>query len=228
MLILALDTSSAAVTAAVHDGRAVLAECTEVDPRRHAELLAPTVEAVLAGAGIDRRALTAVVVGVGPGPFTGLRVGIVTARVFGHVLGVPVHGVCSLDALAEEAVAAGRPAGSRFLVATDARRREVYWAEYEAAQDEAGDPWRRIDVPRVDLPTSLPPGLPVVGRGAQLYPEVLGEPVPPLEGRAGALAAIAARALAGTGSSEPLLPPEPLYLRRPDAVEPGARKRVLR
>jgi tRNA threonylcarbamoyladenosine biosynthesis protein TsaB len=215
-LLLALDTSSAAVTVAVHDGAAVLAERSHLDARRHAELLAPTITEVLAAAGVVPADLTAVVAGVGPGPFTGLRVGVVTARVLGAALGVPIHGVCSLDALAEAAVATRQPVGAQFLVATDARRREVYWARYVVRE---GVP-ERVDGPHVAAPDSVPRhGLPVVGRGAQLYPDRLGPGLEPLEPSAGALAAVAIR--------PGLLAPDPLYLRRPDAVEPSARKKVL-
>lgn len=229
MLLLGIDTS-AAVGAAVHDGRSVLAAACEHDPRRHAELLAPMVTDVLARAGVDRSQLTGVAVGVGPGPFTGLRVGLVTARTLGLVLDVPVHGVCSLDALAEEALAAD-PDGlaDGFVVATDARRREVYWARYAVGDGVA----RRVAGPHVGParevyrdPGDGGPPVPVVGRGAALYPDVLPGPAgAPADPGPGAVAAIAVRVLAG-GPGE-LLGPEPLYLRRPDAVEPGARKPVL-
>ena len=99
-MLLALDTATPAVTVAVADGATVLADATAVDPRRHGELLAPAVESVLRTAGVDRRELTAIAVGTGPGPFTGLRVGLVTARTLGHALGIPVLGVCTLDVLA--------------------------------------------------------------------------------------------------------------------------------
>jgi tRNA threonylcarbamoyladenosine biosynthesis protein TsaB len=228
-LLLALDTSSAAVTVAVHDGSSVLAERSQLDARRHAELLAPTIAEVLAAAGLVPADLTCVVTGVGPGPFTGLRVGVVTARVLGAALDLPVHGVCSLDALAETAVATGQPVGAAFLVAADARRREVYWARYEV---RGGVP-TRTDGPQVATPDAVPrEGLPVVGRGARLYSDHLGPGLEPLEPLAGALATIAVRALAGdAGPSDqavyPLLAPDPLYLRRPDAVASTGRKRVL-
>jgi tRNA threonylcarbamoyl adenosine modification protein YeaZ len=226
MLLLALDTSGPAVTAALHDGDAVVAERSTQDARRHAELLAPTIAAVLADAGRDRRELTGIVVGVGPGPFTGLRVGLVTARVLGAALGIAVHGICSLDGLAEDAAVTGE-----FVVATDARRREVHWARYHRAG--ADRPAARLDGPHVGPAADVPrTGLPVVGRGAVLYPLELGPAAPPLDVRAGALAAVAVRGLvAGAqpgGSGGALLPPDPLYLRRPDAVPPGERKRVLR
>jgi tRNA threonylcarbamoyladenosine biosynthesis protein TsaB len=227
MLLLALDTSGAAVTAALHDGQGVLAERTVLDARRHAELLAPTVAGVLADVRCDRTDLTVIAVGVGPGPFTGLRVGVATGRVLGAALGVPVHGVCSLDALAEASTLTGE-----YLVASDARRREVYWAAYR--REAPGTAPVRLDGPHVGRPADLPrAGRPVVGRGASLYPDELGgldvrAGAEPLDVRAGALAAVVVRGLSADTAERVLLPVEPLYLRRPDAVEPGARKRVLR
>lgn len=221
MLLLALDTSGAVVTAALHDGTAVLAERGEQDARRHAELLAPTLAAVLADAGRDRRELTGIVVGVGPGPFTGLRVGVVTGLVLGAALGIGVHGVCSLDGIAEDTEALGD-----VVVATDARRREVYWARYRRSAPGAAPV--RVDGPHVSAAADVDrAGASVVGRGAVLYPEALGPAGEPLDVRAGALAAVAVRALAGGGAGA-LVAPEPFYLRRPDAVPPGERKRVLR
>jgi len=230
MLLLALDTSGAAVTAAVHDGTRVLARHSEFDPRRHAELTAPAVATVLTDAGADRRDLTVIAVGVGPGPFTGLRVGVVTGLVLGRALGVEVHGVCSLDALA---LASGpTTVAGELVVATDARRREVYWARYrrqEANPEQA--PPLRIDGPHVGPAAEVRlDGAAVTGRGCLLYPQALGESVGPLDVDAGYLAELAATALAHPASGPArsiLLAPEPLYLRRPDAQPPGARKRVL-
>ncbi len=218
MMLLAIDTSSPAVTAAVHDGSAVLAEETELGAQAHGELLAPVIQRALVAAGVTVGDLTAVVVGVGPGPFTGLRVGLVTARVMGDALGVPVHGVCSLDALAHAAVVGGHVT-TPFAVAADARRREVYVASYDATG-------ARLQGPTVgraaDLDDAVLAG-PVAGAGAWLYPESFADPREPRLPSSGALASCAVAALAaGTG----LLPPDPLYLRRPDAVEGAARKRV--
>jgi tRNA threonylcarbamoyladenosine biosynthesis protein TsaB len=222
VLLLAVDTSGAQVSVALHDGTAPLARRDVADPRRHAEILAPGIDQVLAETGHSIDEVTDVAVGVGPGPFTGLRVGLVTADVLGHVLGVPVHGVGSLDALALAAVRSGAVGeDEEFCVATDARRREVYWARYRGA--------RRADGPGVVAPAQLPRhDLRVVGRGARLYPDELGPEVEPLDVSATDVAELAVAALAGDARVETLLPPRPLYLRRPDAVEPGARKRVLR
>jgi tRNA threonylcarbamoyl adenosine modification protein YeaZ len=215
VLLLALDTATPAVTAAVHDGTRVLAQATTVDARRQGELLASHIEQVLAGAGASLGDLTAIVAGAGPGPYTGLRTGLVTARVLGSALGVGVHGVCTLDVIAADAAAAA--AGRPFLVATDARRREVYWARYSAAGE-------RLSGPGVAAPSALPAGLPAAGEGPVLYPGLLGEPIAPRFPAAATLAGLAAARLA---AGDALLPPEPLYLRRPDAREPGPPKSVL-
>lgn len=225
MLLLAVDTSGRQVSVALHDGTAVVARDDVPDPRRQAEVLAPAIEGVLARAGCRIDEVSDLAVGVGPGPFTGLRVGLVTAEVLGHVRGIPVHGVGSLDALAAAAVRAGAiGAGEEFWVATDARRREIYWGRYRGT--------RRLDGPGVLAPADLPRGgLPVVGRGGSLYPDLLGPVVGPADVAAADVAALAVAALTG-GVKEPirtvLLPVRPLYLRHPDAVEPGTRKRVLR
>ena len=161
--------------------------------------------------GLVRQDLTAIAVGVGPGPFTGLRVGLVTARTLGFVLEIPVYGVCTLDVLAVEAVDTGSVIGE-FVVATDARRKEVYLASYDAEG-------HRLDGPVVDKPAALATDGLVVGEGADALPGALPARLPPR----------AARAPAGwpaTVAEEraELHDPEPLYLRRPDAVVPGPRK----
>ncbi|WP_328670936.1 tRNA (adenosine(37)-N6)-threonylcarbamoyltransferase complex dimerization subunit type 1 TsaB [Streptomyces sp. NBC_00322] len=208
MLLLAVDTATPAVTAALHDGSSVVAESSSVDARRHGELLLPAVDRVLAEAGVKLDAVTAVVAGVGPGPYTGLRVGLVTAATFGSALGVPVYGLCTLDGLA---YASGLQ--EPFVVATDARRKEVYWARYESARARVGEP--SVDRP-ADIAEQLA-GLPAVGAGALLYPEAFPDARGPEHVSAGALAALAAEKLA---AGDQFLPPLPLYLRRPDAQVP--------
>lgn len=208
MLLLALDTATAVVSVALHDGQRVLAQRSGGGATRHAEVLAPAVAAVLTEAGASARDLSAVAVGVGPGPYTGLRVGVMLARTLGSALRLPVHGVCTLDALAAEADEDGP-----FVVATDARRREVYWASYD-------DPQTRVAGPQVAKPAEVATDQPVVGRGAELYPEAFPHARAPLDPDAGVLARVV------FDRSVALLPPEPLYLRRPDVAEPAARKPV--
>ena len=127
MLLLALDTATPTLLAGVARWSAgeveVLAEEARPSGTRHAELLTPAIRAALSTAGVALRDVEGVVVGLGPGPFTGLRVGVVTAAAIGDARGLPVVGVCSLDAVGE---------GERTVV-TDARRREVYWARYDAS-----------------------------------------------------------------------------------------------
>lgn len=215
MLTLVLDTATPAVTAAVASISAeghgetveLRAERVTVDARAHGELLAPSVHDVLAVAGIAPADLAAIVVGVGPGPFTGLRVGLVTAAAMSHALGIPAYGVCSLDAFA---------AGTEgpLLVATDARRKEVYWATYDNGARTGG--------PAVNSPADVPaPAGAVAGEGAR---KLLGLPVDVLYPPPAGLASVAAGRVLAKAASEPLTP---LYLRRPDAVPPGQRKMAL-
>lgn len=208
MLLLALDTATPVVTVALHDGQQVVARADAEGATAHGEQLAPAIRAALADAGAEPRDLTDVAVGVGPGPFTGLRVGIVTALTLASTLGLRAHGVCTLDVIAGEVA----PAGSSvppFLVATDARRREVYWARYADG--------RRLDGPDVAKPADLAdrfPELVVHGRGAHLHADHFGARVG--DGPADPAAATLANLV--VAGAVPELPLEPLYLRRPDAV----------
>ncbi len=211
MLLLAFDTATPAVTVALHDGSRVIAADSAVDARRHGELLASAIEKVLRRAGASHADLTDLAVGVGPGPYTGLRAGVVTAKVLASALRIPVEGMCTLDVIAAEV-----DAHQEFIVATDARRREVYWALY--AGNEA-----RLRGPQVSRPADVPAGYPVAGEGAALYPELTAEPLGPLFPSAARLAELAVRRRAEGARPAP---PEPLYLRRPDAREPGPPKRV--
>lgn len=208
-LVLALDTATPAVTAGVvrfGSGIEMLAERVTVDPRAHAETLTPNIVGALADAGVDVGELDAVVVGCGPGPFTGLRVGMASAAAFGHALGIPVYGVCSLDA-----IAAGTT--GEVLVVTDARRREVYWARYRDGV--------RVNGPAVNAATDVPAGaaglVGVAGspEHAALFDLPRLAPVSP--SATGLIAAVAD----WDTEPEPLVP---LYLRRPDA-KPSAVKR---
>ena len=162
MLILAIDTATPAVTAGVvrRDGDTidVLAERVTIDARAHAEQLTPNAVAALADAEVSVDDLDAVVVGCGPGPFTGLRVGMATAAAYGHALGLPVHGVCSLDAIGIDTV-------GEVLVVTDARRREVYWARYRDGV--------RVDGPAVNAPADVPGAAEALAR-PPVYPTAAG------------------------------------------------------
>ncbi|KAA9162865.1 tRNA (adenosine(37)-N6)-threonylcarbamoyltransferase complex dimerization subunit type 1 TsaB [Amycolatopsis acidicola] len=215
MLVLAIDTSTPAVTAGLatleRADVSVLAERVTVNARAHGELITPHVVEVLEEAGHTLADLDAIVCGVGPGPFTGLRAGMATAGAFGHALGIPVYPVCGHDAIAAVALP-----GEQFLVVTDARRREVYWASYDANG-------KRLDGPKVREPGDL--GFAVAaGDGARQYAEKLGvRVVEPYYPSTGGLVTVAKRELVAGTPPEPLTP---LYLRRPDAVEPAARKRV--
>jgi len=215
VLLLAIDTATSAITVALHDGDRVLAESSTVDARRHAEYLAPGVAKVLATAGLSAAEVSAVVVGTGPGPFTGLRIGLVTARTFAFACGIPVFGVCSLDALAHQGWLEDAAAlGESCVVATDARRKEVYWARYDLTADGAD----RRGEPMVAKPAAIAEqvqALPVIGRGGLLYADYFGPRRGPLDVSAGVLAALAARRIA---AGEELAEAEPRYLRRPDAT----------
>jgi tRNA threonylcarbamoyladenosine biosynthesis protein TsaB len=215
VLLIAFDTATPTVSVALHDGSSVLASRAEEGAMRHAELLAPGIAAVLAEAGVDRRDLTDVAVGVGPGPYTGLRVGLVTARTLAAALGTQVHGVCTLDILAAQARRDGLD--GPVAVATDARRKEVYWARYDPAGHRLTGP--AVDRP-ADVAAQLPAGIPVVGRGGRLYADLLPVADGPIDPDAVVLADLVAR------EAVPEVAAAPLYLRRPDVRQPGERKRV--
>jgi tRNA threonylcarbamoyl adenosine modification protein YeaZ len=205
-LVLALDTATPAVTAGIVrlPDFAVLAERITVDARAHAERLTPNVLAALADAALRISDLDAVVVGCGPGPFTGLRAGMATAAAYGHALGVPVHGVCSLDAIGV------RTTGDT-LVVTDARRREVYWARYRDGV--------RTEGPAVNAPADVDPGTARAVAGSPEHAALFGlprcEPVYPTP--AGLVAAVSD----WSDNPAPLIA---LYLRRPDAKPLAARR----
>jgi len=223
MLVLVIDTSTPAVTAGVvrvgdsadpgTDAVETVAVRAPHDARGHGELLAPSIDAALRAAGATPADLDALVVGVGPGPFTGLRVGMVTAAVLADTLQLPVYGVCSLDG-----IGAGLPDQPDLLVATDARRREVYWARYRHGQ--------RVGEPAVARPHDVPlDGVTAVaGPGAELYAEVWPSlPRTPAHPDPAALAGVAAERIRSGAPADPLTP---LYLRRPDAAVPTAPKQV--
>lgn len=204
--ILTIDTATPAVTAGVvrldEAGRpSVLAERVTPDARAHAEQLTPNVLGALADAGLSMAELTAVVVGCGPGPFTGLRVGMASAAAYGHALGIPVYGVCSLDAI-------GVRAPGATLVVTDARRREVYWARYRDGARVAG--------PAVCAPADVDPADAAAVAGSPAHTALFD--LPALEVTYPSPAGLVAAVRDWNQVPETLVP---LYLRRPDAKPPA-------
>src|SRR6218665_1678487 len=164
-LVLAIDTATAAVTAGVvrvGEGFEPLGERITEDARAHAECLTPNVLGALSDSSVAMDQLDAVVVGCGPGPFTGLRVGMATAAAYGHALRIPVHGVCSLDAI-------GGATTGEALVVTDARRREVYWARYRDGL--------RVDGPAVNAPADVPADGGQAVAGSPAHAALFGLPV---------------------------------------------------
>lgn len=243
MALLGIDTSGA-VSVAVADGDLrtgtvhVLAEHHDERARHHDEVLTPMIDRALADAGVRRTDLTAVVAGRGPGPFTGLRVGLVTARTIAAVLDADLYGLCSLDALAHEAFAvddaertdaenqsAAPQQGRTAAVALDARRREVYHARYRRGTDGR---IHREEGPAVDAPADVASALRgadlLVGSGCELYPDLLPATGPLMHVSAGHLLAAAAQQIA---AGEDLSSTDPLYLREPDAARPTVRKSAL-
>ena len=216
MLVIAVDTATPAVTAGVVDVEEmlVLARCVTVDAKAHGELLTPHILTALKEADRTFAEVDAIVCGIGPGPFTGLRAGMATAAALGQALGKPVYPVCTLDAIAADS-------DGPLLVASDARRKEIYWAAYNADG-------KRVAGPSVDKPSDVVARIPslsvelVAGNGATLYDLGLphtGQEYPTPLG----LAQAARDDVLAHAKPRPFVP---LYLRRPDAVEPGARKRV--
>jgi tRNA threonylcarbamoyl adenosine modification protein YeaZ len=201
-VFLAIDTS-AGTSVAVVGGGAVLAESSTADTMRHAEVVGDLLAGTLASAGIAPRDLEGVIAGMGPGPFTGLRVGIAAARAFAFGIGRPLLPAVSHDGVAFAAWRRG--ARGSLVVVTDARRREVYWSAYELS-DEAPV--------RADGPGLCPPGEVPYPAAARIDAAEVG---------AADLAQVALlhRAL-GYGDEWNV----PLYLRSPDVTMPGVRKRA--
>ncbi|NQW73290.1 MAG: tRNA (adenosine(37)-N6)-threonylcarbamoyltransferase complex dimerization subunit type 1 TsaB [Actinobacteria bacterium] len=226
MVTLALDTASAWSSVAVVDGDVVVAEAEHHDPRGHAEVLATLVLQVLARAGQPQ--IDVVACGVGPGPYTGLRIGVTTAQVLGLAWRVPVVGICSLDAIAASALGVAAASGA-FVVATDARRGEVYWASYSATGERMTGPF----VGRQEEADETTGALPWIGERAgeqQVSAGVLGALANRLLS-SGATPGAPVRTLsthgtddgsmAGELTGQRLLAPFPLYVRRPDAMPVG-------
>jgi tRNA threonylcarbamoyl adenosine modification protein YeaZ len=207
-VLLVIDTSAGTSVAVVDpETRTVLAERSTEDTRRHAEVIGPFLAEVLAAAGVDPSAVTGVVAGMGPGPFTGLRVGIAAARTFAAARGVPVLPLVSHDGVAADV--ADEQTGP-FVVLTDARRRELYWSAYSGP---ASRPVLQAG-PGLARPADLDG---VLGERAD-WPRITAATVP-----TGRLGLVAADRLA---SGAPFADDTALYLRDPDVTMPGAPKRV--
>jgi tRNA threonylcarbamoyl adenosine modification protein YeaZ len=230
VLVLAFDTSSPAVTVAVGvveaevavddelgsapEGIRVLASRTEVAENRHGEQLAPLIDAVLSEAGVTVPDLAAIAVGLGPGPFTGLRVGIVTARALSDALGIPAYGESSLHLIGIGAAG----------VATNARRKQVYWAVRRGAQFDAGPD---IGTPEQAAEHFAAAGVhKVVGEGVTIYPDVFAAFSSRPEDRYPSAVKLIARVATRVRDRTPGEDLTPLYLRRPDAHIPGKPKAV--
>lgn len=238
-MLLAIDSSAGASATVIHDGQ-ILASWRTAETNTHAEVLATAVQRTLAEAGAGGAELDGVVVGVGPGPFTGLRVGLALAHSLAEVWQKPLHGVCSLDSLALRAAAQGLT--REFLAASDARRREIYWAQYRAQSHEtdgsgpvvssspavSSGPAVSLQVlygPHVSAAAEAP-GLPALGAGVGLYAEQihLAEGLP--EGADQWLPDAEELAQLVDSGAAQLRDPLPLYLRESDAKVPQQMKRA--
>jgi len=209
-VLLSIDTSAGTSVAVVDQDRGIISEAGEIDTRRHAEVIGELIALVLHRSGIEIGALSGVVAGMGPGPFTGLRVGIAAANSFALGAGQPIVRVVSHDSIAWGYYAAGST--GPLLVVTDARRREVYWTAYEGA-DTFGIP-RRSQGPALTTPGELRTAV----TGYAGYHRLDANQVS--AGASGMLAeSLSAHHRGFAGSA-------PLYLRSPDVTVPNAPKRV--
>jgi len=220
--VLAIDTSTAQVAVAIGDAGAVLGEVRLIGGRRHAEQLAPAIRCLVGWTGVRLDQLAAIAVGIGPGLFTGLRVGVTTAKVMAQALRVPVVPVPSLDLVAYPVRHT-----SRMVVATlDARRREVFHASYRPVPGGV----QRITEYGVASPAQLVAQLEadgdevlLVGDGVGAYPEVFsGYERAELAGPEFAMPSVAALVALATARIEREVfetpwDVTPLYLRESDA-----------
>lgn len=203
---LGIDTSHHVAVGLARDGEP-LDRLVVTDTRAHVERLMPAIQELMGRHGIGFDQLETIAVGMGPGPFTGLRVGIATAHTLAAVGGTPLRRVCSLDVLAHQ----WRDAPAEFVVALDARRKELYWAHYAGGQ--------RQGEPQVGPPHQLP-ALPVAGPVPEAYR-------PGLDWDPGGPQALDPAVLAAVCEHLPEAPAEPYYLRPADATVGGGPKSAL-
>jgi len=219
-VLLAIDTSAGTSVAVVDRDRGILAEFSEHDTRRHAEVVGTLIADALSAAGIQIAELSGVAVGMGPGPFTGLRVGIAAARAFAFGAAKPLVPVVSHDAIAFAALEGMKRAPGSvapavphpLLVVSDARRREVYWSAYSGS-DEQGLPIRTAG-PALARPDELADRVDGYATLQRLDAEVV------------SAAAVGLLAESLYLHRRPFAGPDALYLRAPDAVPSTGHKRV--
>jgi tRNA threonylcarbamoyladenosine biosynthesis protein TsaB len=176
VLVLAVETATESAGVALADERGLLAVETTDRGRRHAEVVAPFIASVCRRAGVELGGVDVLAVDVGPGLFTGLRVGIATVKALALALGLPVVGATSLEILATAVAATGDGEGALVVPVVDARRGEVFWATFEtdrATGTQVGDD-------AIGPPESLAEALGALGRpcvlagdGALRYAAVL-------------------------------------------------------
>ena len=227
---IALDTQAATAVAILEDGR-VTGRAHNDSGRHHAESITPLVRDALAAAGLPpvlaEAGIDRILVGTGPAPFTGLRAGLVSARVLARVAGVPAYGVSALDVIARQGLDLLAP-DTRVYAIADARRRELYWGSYLAAGPDDVTLEGRLEVGDVSSLLAAmrhAPGLVVAGAPipahsasalarADLGPQVELDPA--------VMSRIVATRL--TRGESDRLGTDPLYLRRPDIQgQPTAR-----
>ncbi|MEY2847414.1 MAG: hypothetical protein RI885_79 [Actinomycetota bacterium] len=209
-MLLAIDTSAGTSVAVVDLHGGILAERQSDDPRLHAEVIGTLLDDCLRASGVARDELSAIAAGMGPGPFTGLRVGIAAAQAFALGVRKPVVRVVSHDAIAAASYEKGAEGG--MLVVTDARRRELYWSTYSGL-DDGGLP-KRVGEPGLTRPENLADAVP----GVHGYTRIDAVTV-----SAGALGMVAERMHAAGRTFAGI---HPLYLRSPDVTLSAGPKRV--
>jgi tRNA threonylcarbamoyl adenosine modification protein YeaZ len=221
-LLLGIDTATAETSVALArvdlatGSVEQLAEATHSDARRHGEVLPLLIAQVLSDAGHRAADVEAVVVGVGPGAYTGLRVGIATAVALGQTLAIPVFGAVTVDAIAFQCALT-----TPFVVVTDARRREYYLAGY----DDYRTPHGRPSVAGPEAVVAAASGSRGVVVAPVDTPRVPGvEFVTTTGPRASAICAVVADRLQRGLPTEPV---HALYLRRPDVSVAQSAKSVL-
>jgi len=198
MTSLVIDTATSRTSVGLFDGAIPLFAGRHDGATEHGEALPRLVEGALEVAAELGKEIKEVVVGMGPGPFTGLRAGIAFAQVFAHARKIPLAGICSLDGIVIGV-------SGEYIVATDARRKEIYWAKYDSG--------KRVTEPRVSLPDEVKVlGLPVYGEGAEKYG---------FEADIDLIYPHPLFLLAATEWADNVH--EPIYIRKPDAVATSER-----